>query len=247
MKPEKPLGQLKSMTIKIDSPIPLTIDNMEFNKLVLLTGLNGTGKTLIMKLNWTLATVFGVHILKGTLPPAIGGSMNLEELTQYTFDHSFDDQNFNGMIAAEYDHGNISIGIDHGKVLSVNTSMDPQVEYSTPVIYMSTNMRTFEQIKQYLKIRKVVESEERMVDFYKLYDIAYIKFLQSKIDKSYTLSESSKEELKKFDLEKYDIQQVYINDDSVFWINSKDEHTDLSTLSKGEQSMINMLLANSIK
>lgn len=245
MKKSLNLGHVKNMIVKIDTPIPMDLD-MEFKALCLLVGTNGIGKSLILKLNWVLGTIVGIAVMKKMMIGKGGDiDIDIEKLSQYTFDKSFEDQDFNGTIGADYENGSILVTLDNGKIISVAINLDPEVTSAPPTIFMSTNMRTFDQIKQYLKIEKMVESEEQLTDFYKLYDIAYVKFLQNKIGEGYVANTKFKNTLKGFDLEKLELESIEMTDESVYYTNAKGQRLDLSTLSKGEQSIINMFLANS--
>ncbi len=239
------LGHLITMALKIDAPIPMDVD-LEFRELVLFCGKNGTGKSLILKLSWVLGTIMGMSVVKKMLlTTGMDPKIDIESLSQYTFDKSFDDQNFNGTIGANYEQGSISITLEHGKVLSVDVTLAPEVNSCPPTIFMSTNMRTFDQITQYLKIAKIVDTEDKMTEFYKLYDIAYIKFLQVKLEKGLTATPKFKDTLKQFELEKLELETIEMTDESVYYTNTKGQRLELTTLSKGEQSIINMFLANS--
>jgi hypothetical protein len=231
------LGHLKHMTLKIDLPIPMDFD-MEYQSLVIMVGANGTGKSLILKLTWVLNTIMGIGIAKKI------SKLNLpvENLAQFTFDKSFENQNFNGMIKADYEHGQIVVGLDHGKVLSLDISSADEVDSVPTPIFMSTEMRTFDQIKRFLQLSKLSKNEDDILNFYKLYDITYVEFLKRKIGNNYILSEAFKERLSSFDLGKYDIQSLQMTDDTMYFTNSKEEQIELTTLSKGEQSIVNMFI-----
>lgn len=239
------LGHVKNMIVKIDTPVPMNID-MEFKALCVMVGSNGSGKSLILKLNWVLGTIIGIAVMKKVMTSKGGDiDIDIEKLSQYTFDKSFDDQDFNGTIGADYENGNILVTLENGKIISVVTTLDPELNLAPSPIFMSTNMRTFDQIKQYLKIEKMVESEEQLTDFYKLYDIAYVKFLQNKIGEGYIANTKFKNTLNGFDLEKLELESIEMTDESIYYTNAKGQRLELSILSKGEQAIINMLLANS--
>ena len=234
----KELGHLTHMTLKIDLPIPMDFD-MEYNKLVLLCGTNGSGKSLVLKLSWLFNTVMSLGLGKKLMGLT---KTSFEGLVQFTFDNTFDNQNFNGMIKAEYENGNIVIGLDHGKVLSLEIITADTVNSVPTPIFMSTEMRTFDQIKRFFQLSKLSKIEDDILNYYKLYDVTYVEFLKKKINGSYILSEDFKDRLKVFDLGKYDMQSLQMTDDTMYFTNSKEEQIELTTLSKGEQSIVNMFL-----
>ena len=120
---------------------------------------------------------------------------------------------------------------------------------------MSSAMRTFDAISQYLKTRlmfkpagaaSVADREvvlEKMCTLYKLYDVIYVEVLIAKapIKIDSTLAKTLQ---KDFEI-KEEITEIGLDEaKGDFYTVSKEGKKYLTTYSKGEQSIINMLLAN---
>jgi hypothetical protein len=234
----KELGHLKHMTLKIDLPIPMDFD-MDYNKLVLLVGTNGSGKSLVLKLSWLFNTVMSLGLGQKLMAHV---KTSFEELVQFTFDNTFDNQNFNGMVKGEFENGSLIIGLDHGKVQSLEMQMGDEIEEIPTPIFMSTELRTFDQIKRYLQLEKMSKTQDDILEFYKLYDVTFMETMKRKLQSHYELPQKIKDILPSYDLEKYDIQSIQMTDETLYFTNSKGDQRDLCTLSKGEQSLINMFL-----
>jgi hypothetical protein len=231
---EKSLGQIKNMRFDIDKPMALKFD-IEYNKLTLFTGLNGTGKSLIMKLNWVFGTVMSLLIHH---PPSAN------ETAQYIMDKTFEDQNFNGEMEAFYPNGSLKMFMENGKVMRVEYFIDPCVKVITPSLYMSTNTRTFTQINQYLKVEKHLPTKEEISNIYRLYDIVYIETLKMKLENGLKATQAFKDSMSNDFSMKYDFDTFALENEAVIFIDKDGNKRDLSTLSAGEQSLINMSLAS---
>jgi len=230
---EEHLGQLKNLKLNIDKPMTLNFD-MEYNKLTLLTGLNGSGKSLIMKLNWAFETIMSILIHN---PPSA------DETVQYIMDSTFEQQDFNGEIEAFFPKGSLKAQFDNGKVKRVEYFVDPAVKIITPSLYMSTNTRTFTQINQFLKVEKLIKTEEEILSMYRLYDVVFVNVLKQKLGNGLKPTKNFKDSMANEFSMKYDFDTFAIENESVVFIDKDGKRTDLSTLSAGEQSLINMNLA----
>jgi len=228
------LGHLQNLKMDIDKPIQMKFE-IEYKNLNLLTGLNGSGKSLIMKLGWSFETILSILI---TNPPSAN------EAAQYILDKTFENQDFNGNIEATFKKGTLKLCMDNGKVSRAEFFIDPAVKVISPSIYMSTNTRTFIQINQFLKVEKLIKTEEELLSLYRLYDVIFVNVMKGKLKNGLKATQQFKESMSKnFDM-KYDFDTFAIENDSVIFIDTNGKKTELSTLSAGEQSLINMNLAS---
>lgn len=237
----KSLGHIKNLAINIDAPLKMEIPSMDFQSMVIMIGQNGSGKSLVLKLNWALATIISTVInAKG-----MGIPMDTTMIAQHVMDNTFVDQDFNGEIIANFENGIIELVIEKGKVVRAGCENHPLVKNAPTPIFMSTDMRTFDQIKTYLKMQKMLESDEKMLEMYRLYDIVYVKILEQKLKGGWNCTDAFKKSITGFDgMEKYTYDSFYIEDDDVKLLDENGEVRSLTTFSKGEQSLINMILAN---
>jgi len=237
----KDLGHLKDLAINIDAPIKMEIPSMEFRSLMILVGQNGSGKSLVLKINWAVATIISSVVNA----KAMGVPVDSTVLAQHIMDNTFTDQNFNGEIIANFDNGIIELVIEKGKVVRAGVETHPLVKQVSTPIFMSTDMRTFDQIKTYFKMQKMLGSDEKMLEMYRLYDIVYVKMLEQKLKGGWNCTDGFKKAINGFTgMEKYTYDSFHIEDDDVKLLDEAGEVRSLTTFSKGEQSLINMILAN---
>lgn len=226
--------QIQSMTLTLTNP-KMDID-MEFNQILILVGQNGTGKTLVMKLSWALTTAASVAFAVPT--------QKLETVLQTILDSTFDAQDFDGFMSITYTEGSVlSATLIKGQVVSAEVIFSPKAKQFPPPIFMSSTMRTFDQIKNFLKTKKLVPDISQL---YKLYDIVYVELLSAKLSGGWPIPPALESRLPDYNLDKYDMKTFYIDDESVWFENSEGSRTDLTTLSAGEQSILNMFIGNFI-
>lgn len=239
------LGHLQHLTINIDAPIKMKAMKMDFKSIMVMVGQNRTGKTLVLKINWAMAMIPCLYL-------ALRKNDNvstdvLAPLAQELFDGTFEDQDFNGELGAQFKNGRIQVNLDKGRVTKVYVDLD-KVDTASPPIYMSTTMRLFSQIKTYLQTEKLVgHDDNRLMEFYRLYDIVFVRMLKEKIGGGKDIPENILGALKNFDLDRYDWKSVRIDDKSVYVTDGAGKERDLATFSNGEQAMFNMMLAHGLQ
>jgi hypothetical protein len=229
------LGGLDRIKIKVDKPINIDFD-IEYQKLSLFTGLNGSGKSLIMKLSWAFSTIMAIlHAEPHHLA---------SDITQYVMDNTFEDQDFNGEIDATFRKGTLKMSIENGKIVRAEYYIDPAVKTCPSVTFMSKNTRTISQINQYLKLEKQLPTKDDLLEFYKLYDVAYVEQLKVRLEGGLKPTKEFKETLsKEFNIE-HDFDTLAIENDVIVSIDKDGKRTNLSTFSDGDQSLITMTLAS---
>ncbi len=238
------LGDLNSIKIDIDSPFK-SKNELELNKLNLITGMNGTGKTFLL-INCWAATFITNGLIKGKLD-----LKQKLEFAQYIYDNCFDDQNINGKISYIYKTGEeIHLEFEKGKVINLTYTSLADIENIKMVRFMSAPMRTFESISMYLKLRKyhssLTEAQimEQMVKDFKIYDVVYVENLIAKMpfsipkDRGELLKESYgfEEELVTMDIDK--------EKGDFFTIDTKGNKVYTKTYGKGHQSILNMFIGS---
>lgn len=200
-----------------------------FPALTLMTGTNGSGKSVVLKM------LFALDALR----------FFREEAAQFIVDNVFDDPNFTGTIEVTFETATpegmktavTGIELDNGFVQRawvVGEVPDP------PMTYMSTRMRLFSEMDSYLKIRSFVTGDPativgQMLTSYKLYDVMYMEHLVYKAPI-------------KLDKSRFDdfwmtnvFDQIIIQENKFFGVRDG-EVKAMSTLSNGDQALYNMLM-----
>ena len=240
------IGSMTQMRVHIDAPLKMDAD-LDIQNLVLLCGANGSGKSLALKLNWIVNMVTLILVKHRSIKT----TPFFNDVIQKLFDKSFDAQNFNGTVGADYDSGStVSIILEKGKVKDVLSYIDCDITEAPTPIFMSTDMRTFESIHRYLAISKSLPKDsDEILNHYKIYDCTYVDLLKTKIGSEFLVTPALENTFKQFDLESKNFESFHYDPDkNIFCIKVKDkpEIIDLATFSKGEQSIINISLGTHI-
>lgn len=235
---KKALGHIKTMKIDTDQPAEMKFD-MEYNTLMLICGKNGTGKSLVMKYSWALSTIASIMVNGGSIAPP------LKTVAQDILNGTLEDQNINGELGIVFERGNISVTLENGIVTKADFHCDDNVTAAAVPVFMSKVTRTFSQIQQYLKLEKEV-GQVKMSKMYRLYDMLYIEKLKHHLTNGFKLPENIKTALDNMDMAKHDIQELILENETIYYLNKKGEKKSMSTLSDGEQSLVNMTLAPSL-
>lgn len=232
-------GHIKTLEVDIEELRDFKIDYRELN---IFVGKNGVGKTLMMTFVWVLNTILQYKVANPSFT-----DIQLKENAQYTFDKSFEQNNFTGFLELEAEKGIIGIEIEKGKILDINVVIENSVDTVFPSIYMSKDIRLITAMDNYLKLRKTIGGDkdlEKMTKFYKLYDIMYVESVLYKIASCKNIIPQGKRDiLKNFEID-LDIQYIVLDstEEHFCYLDSKNNINPLSILSAGEQSLINMIL-----
>lgn len=234
----KDFGTVKELTLNLTKPIQSSY-NIEMNKLNLMVGKNGVGKSLMLKLVWLLSAFASIKLMS-----IKDSRIDFNSIIQEFIDKTFDDNDFTGEVKIKAPGGSVKIEIDEGKIVYSLFDIAPSIKEIPFPIYMSSITRTFEQIEKFLRLEKDL-GQSKIFDYYKMYDICFCQMIKNKYSQGILMTNKLKESLKDFDLEKHEIESVIFKNDKFYFINKKKEEKALTSLSTGEQSLINMLLVNS--
>lgn len=231
----KELGQMTQLNVDIDQPMKLKTD-LDMNGLNLYVGKNGSGKSLILKMTWALATimVFRINRSKST-------ETEMLQIAQYVWDNTFEDNNFNGLVGALHPGGKVSIGFKNGKIESLLIDVDESIVDAPAPLFLSVTMRTFDEVERFFKLQDKI-GVDSMPEYYRLYDSVYAHKLKQSFESGITVNKEIEEMLLKFELDRYDIKSFGYKNEKFIYTNSKGEDKFVSSLSKGEQSLLNMKL-----
>lgn len=256
--------QMSNITVKIDDF--LQVQNMDINNLNLLIGYNGTGKSVILKLNWLFGMFHNIIIISKL------NNIVDQELTKsfnYLFENTFPETDWNGILEYQLTTDeSCHFKLKDGKIESfVHFNYTSESEM-LQCIYMSKDTRTFNSLDAMLAFRKmlVVQAKEEglfklnglisqeMSKTYKYHDVQLLEIYLYKCN-SYTYT---KEEIESFSTNYniHNIHRLYIDEDKckfvVEFVEKKDDGStnikikSASLLSAGEQSIINMFTVTSI-
>lgn len=247
----KTLGSVQTIELDITKPVQMKEMEMQYNKLLLLLGANGTGKTFLLKITWVLSTF--VNHLVMILHDKISTDNKLH--LQYLLDNTFTNNDLTGKIYFTYERGNsISVELLEGKVIKVGMSLEEDLSPSAQPVFMSKETRLFSDIIQYMKIKNlmkipkgipVTESDmNKVMEMYRIYDMMYIETLLHYIETKTTpkLIEDFGKQIVEFDpdIKITDIRIDYTTNDILYsdGINYK----SIGSLGAGHQALINMFL-----
>ena len=251
------IGSIASVTLDITSPLEMKAMNLEFNKITLMTGYNGSGKSFLLVHAYIFSEV--AVLIKAGLK-----DKELLDEAQFVYSKSFSEIDTTGKISCNFSADLISekvlnvnllwieMTLDAGKIQDLHHSGFEEVNTISRINYMSGAMRTFEAIKMYLgsksMLNKAYNSDTEKVmgdllDIYRIYDLQHIERLIAKMPLK--TDPRMKEQLSQFftniSFDFFDVDPIK-NDFYYQTVGSTDKKY-LTTLSKGDQSLLNMLMA----
>lgn len=244
---EKPrtTGDIVSLYLDITEPLKFDKMTLELRKMVMMTGINGSGKTLVLTLNWCMSYITQSLIF---LRNEEDRAKHTNDMCQYIMDHSFTDQKINGTLRSTFASGvEMEMVLENGKVVTVKHQGIEDVDTPTPVVFLSAQMRTFSAIQMYLKFRKTLGSTDIrtivsvMTEEFKIYDVMRVESLIAKMPA--TVTPELKKSLEQFDINE-DITSFGVDFDICdFYAVIDDKRKYLSTYGNGHQALFNMMLA----
>lgn len=250
--------ETKNVEIVIEDSINLK--GISFNKLTLLVGANGTGKSLILKTSYLMASVMNtLHLIhefelkEEIVIPAL----------QHLFDSVYEDPDFTGHCKVEYESSkgeptSIDLIYEKGKIKEYICTNIENWE-RTAVVYMSTEARLFNYMNGLLpalidmqQLDDVAIYSDRFNAFlleHRHYNASYVTMWLDAMP--FEIPEELKESLReRFDFREEDIPNLIDIDRSekkVFGLfGPENKRRSLTSFGNGHQSMLNMLITNYI-
>ncbi len=169
---------------------------VEFTSLNVLTGMNGSGKTLIMKFAWFAGYVLQAYKLMLVIDPENSDKL-FAEMLQKVFRWTFDEpQDMIGTISIQdvnREKFDLTVAFKDGDMDYFDIDVIDPKEFSVGSIasvqFNSKEARTFTQYAKYLKIKKkfgitelTEENLDEICDIFKLYDVLWFENLQRTVD-----------------------------------------------------------------
>jgi hypothetical protein len=240
VKKEKGLGHAKNLIIHMSGEeMEMIAQNIELQNMTILVGKNGVGKSLIMKLTWVLEMIAQLIIkYQGKVSAA-----DLIEGAQFILDKSIPDIKAMAMLGIVFESGAwITLTLLQGKVLNVEYGGFEEITQSTRPVFMSSEMRLFSTIKQYLTLRKMLNgNQEKMLEHYKLYDLMHIEGMITRMP--LTVDKQIQSSLEAFDIKGLTLIE-FTSDDFIGTFDGNKKV--LSQLGNGEQAMINIIVTSGL-
>lgn len=243
----KQIGGIKRISMNLTQPMKIEFQDIDYNKLTLMTGMNNTGKSFINKNVWAMSVIANLSIpLKG-VPTA--------ELAEFVYNGTIGDNNMTGMVWAFFDNGaNVKIAFIEGKVLNISTGGIDGDEVPSMPTYMSAQFRSFTALNIYVAERSLIKQENpgitseqlisKLLGNFKLYDIMYIESLISKMPKK--IEGKIKETLENQFNMKEDMAEINVDDQGFYYLTNSGDRRSMSYTGSGYQALLNMLIGTGL-
>ena len=136
--------------------------DIDFNKINIYIGQNGTGKTVLLKLAWFGTYITSNKILeeRGFLPQ----NCIQEDFVNHTTSKVFDEVDFNGKMVFTFENNlTTTLIFEKGVCIDITFSNLTKENRVTNIFFMSKELRLFTELVRYLKLRKRVNGTERIM------------------------------------------------------------------------------------
>jgi hypothetical protein len=180
--------------------------------------------------------------------------MAAQGYSQFVYDRCFKDQNIHGTISATYESGaGLNLVFDKGQIKDVQFQNLENFERATMPVFMSSGMRLFTPISQYLKTRKRMGIKDRdlkpgqlhdLLEDYALYDVSYIEMLIRSTP--ITITPQLKKSLEEFEIMENITSFEVDLDKPDFYVVIDGNKKYMTTYGSGHQAAINMLMGASM-
>lgn len=242
------MAQPTTLTTDFSMPIGIPKGEIELKTLTLMTGYNGVGKSVIMKLYWLMTAVSGIFVAN----PNMSSEMQIGML-QFYFNNTFVNNDFAGRVRiAASTIWHLEVALFEGVVTKVISALPRDVKALPHPMYASASMRLLTDITQFLRFRQLVGGVlpgrttndrvmARLLSVYRLYDILYAETFLDVVDK---LDDKGLEEINKNTINNDKHITVLkgltvdYDDCDVLYTDEAGKQKSVSTLGSGEQALI---------
>ena len=229
--------------------------DIDFNKINIYVGQNGTGKTVLLKLAWFGTYITSNKILeeRGFLPQ----NSIQEDFVNHTISKVFEDVDFNGKMVFNFENNlTTTLIFEKGICIDITYSNLTKENKVTNILFMSKELRLFTELVRYLKLRKRVNGTERIMspdafeeilNDYKIYDALAVEHLLQNLPLEFS-EEVSKVLVENYDFKKNPTRLEVDLETCNFLLEYSDNTTEnVLKLGAGHQSILNMFAMNSIQ
>lgn len=229
--------------------------DIDFNKINIYVGQNGTGKTVLLKLAWFGTYITSNKILeeRGFLPQ----NSIQEDFVNHTISKVFEEVDFNGKMVFNFENNlTTTVIFEKGICIDITFSNLTKENKVTNILFMSKELRLFTELVRYLKLRKRVNGTERIMspdafeeilNDYKIYDALAVEHLLQNLPLEFS-EEVSKVLVENYDFKKNPTRLEVDLETCNFLLEYSDNTTEnVLRLGAGHQSILNMFAMNSIQ
>lgn len=229
--------------------------DIDFNKINIYVGQNGTGKTVLLKLAWFGTYITSNKILeeRGFLPQ----NSIQEDFVNHTISKVFEEVDFNGKMVFNFENNlTTTVIFEKGICIDITFSNLTKENKVTNILFMSKELRLFTELVRYLKLRKRVNGTERIMspaafeeilNDYKIYDALAVEHLLQNLPLEFS-EEVSKVLVENYDFKKNPTRLEVDLETCSFLLEYSDNTTEnVLKLGAGHQSILNMFAMNSIQ
>lgn len=229
--------------------------DIDFNKINIYVGQNGTGKTVLLKLAWLGTYITSNKILeeRGFLPQ----NSIQEDFVNHTISKVFEEVDFNGKMVFNFENNlTTTVIFEKGICIDITFSNLTKENKVTNILFMSKELRLFTELVRYLKLRKRVNGTERIMspdafeeilNDYKIYDALAVEHLLQNLPLEFS-EEVSKVLVENYDFKKNPTRLEVDLETCSFLLEYSDNTTEnVLKLGVGHQSILNMFAMNSIQ
>ena len=229
--------------------------DIDFNKINIYVGQNGTGKTVLLKLAWFGTYITSNKILeeRGFLPQ----NSIQEDFVNHTISKVFDEVDFNGKMVFTFENNlTTTLIFEKGICIDITFSNLTKENRVTNILFMSKELRLFTELVRYLKLRKRVNGTERIMspaafeeilNDYKIYDALAVAHLLQNLRLEFS-EMISKVLVENYYFKKNPTRLEVDLETCSFLLEYSDNTTEnVLRLGAGHQSILNMFAMNSIQ
>lgn len=247
------VGNILGMDIELSKPFPMYFIDFKVNKMTMMTGMNGTGKSVIMKINWIMSTIANYCCYKQDHQDKI----DLENEINFLFEHTFSDNNFTGDITTRFENLDMKLELNEGKYVSFSFTTSKLLSPSNLSFYLSSETRLLSDHVKYMKMRKALgvisplgaidnKGFDTMLKVYKIYDVLFMEYYLRDLN-GYKITEEEQASMDKMESNNLKYATIEVDQDACTIKNvDGEESKDLTILSAGQQAIFVMFTSSKV-
>jgi len=249
---------IKNVRLKIGD---IDLESINFNQLTILVGANGTGKTLVLKMNYIMPNVANIISRVSSIKSSglILSDDVLYEEVQKLFDGCFDSMDFTGECRTEIQSKSgksiiVYVQYIDGKIVDISSENIEEWQMTLP-LYMSSEARLFSFLNGLLPYMPKpddsdqIQKWETLMKVNKIYNVTYAMMWAAKCP--YTIPDQIKQSLKEgYDLPDQEIPNLVDIDYEKYQVfglfGESNQKKNLSIFGNGHQALYNMFISSSM-